>query len=273
MIVEVKTFANERFGAIRTTVNEQGQPLFCGKDVAEALGYKNAAKAIRTHCKGVTEMDTPSNGGSQKTKFITEGDLYRLVMSSQLPDAQMFQDWVCDVVLPQIRMTGGYIPVDEGDDEESMLSKALKVAHRTIELKNRLIDHQREVIESQRHQISQQLPMVRFADAVTSCRDSILIRDLAKLITQNGVKIGQARLFYWLRTHGYLFQRDTRPIQKWVEMGLFDTDVKVVSSCGNRVHRLTTRVTGLGQRYFLEGFLSGRFKADNQSLADYSASA
>ena len=101
---------------------------------------------------------------------------------------------------------------------------------------------------------------------VTACDDSILIRDLAKLITQNGINIGQNRLFYWLRLNGYLFKRETRPIQKWVEQGLFETSVSLIETHHGTMERCTTKVTGKGQQYFVNGFVTGRFKADNQNL-------
>ena len=133
-----------------------------------------------------------------------------------------------------------------------ILCKALNIMKRTIEQKD-------ELIESQN-------PKVLFADAVTACDDSILIRDLAKLITQNGINIGQNRLFCWLRLNGYLFKRETRPIQKWVEQGLFETSVSLIETHHGTMERCTTKVTGKGQQYFVNGFVTGRFKADNQNL-------
>ena len=138
----------------------------------------------------------------------------------------------------------------EDDDEKMILCKALNIMKRTIEQKD-------ELIESQK-------PKVLFADAVTACDDSILIRDLAKLITQNGINIGQNRLFYWLRLNGYLFKRETRPIQKWVEQGLFKTNISLIETHHGTMERCTTKVTGKGQHYFVNGFVTGRFKADNQ---------
>lgn len=99
---EIQVFNNAAFGEIRI-IMEDGKPLFCGKDVAEALGYSDTAKAIRMHCKGVAELSTPTAGGVQKMKYIPEGDLYRLIAHSQLPDAERFESWVFDEVLPSIR--------------------------------------------------------------------------------------------------------------------------------------------------------------------------
>ncbi|MDO5576539.1 MAG: BRO family protein [Fibrobacter sp.] len=104
---ELKIFENKEFGKVRTVENE-GKTLFCGNDVAKSLGYANPAKAIIDHCKGVTVLETPSKGGIQKTKFITEGDVYRLITHSKLPSAEKFETWVFDEVLPSIRKTGSY---------------------------------------------------------------------------------------------------------------------------------------------------------------------
>jgi prophage antirepressor-like protein len=105
---ELTLFNNPDFGEIRTLETNDGKVLFCGKDVATALGYKETAKAIREHCKGVSEIDTPTKGGIQKMKFITESDIYRLTFSSKLPDAEKFTDWITEEVIPSIMRTGSY---------------------------------------------------------------------------------------------------------------------------------------------------------------------
>lgn len=252
--MEVQKFIHPLFGEIRTMVMPDGQVGFVGKDVAEVLGYSRTADAIRQHVddedKGVFKMQTP--GGVQSIVLIYESGLYSLILSSKLPKAREFKHWVTSVVLPQIRKTGGYINVNENDDDNTIMAKALLVAQKTIAQKEALIEAQK--------------PKVMFAEAVTACEDSILIRDLAKLITQNGVKIGQGRLFYWLRLHGYIFQHETRPIQKWVEEGLFDTNVTLVQTHHGAKERITTKVTGKGQQYFIDGFVSGRFKYSNAEI-------
>ena len=105
---ELALFNNPDFGEIRTLETTDGKVLFCGKDVATALGYKETAKAIREHCKGVSEIDTPTNGGIQKMKFIPESDVYRLTFGSKLPNAEKFTDWIAEEVIPQIMRTGSY---------------------------------------------------------------------------------------------------------------------------------------------------------------------
>lgn len=223
--------------------------MFLASDVAKGLGYKDATHMTRSlddDEKGLQIVETP--GGNQKMVVITESGFYHAALKSRVEKAKDFRKWVTNKVLPQIRRTGGYVPVQQEDDEMTILAKALLISRKTIEQKDKLIEEQR--------------PKVQFADAVTSSDGSILIRDLAKLITQNGVNIGQTRLFAWLRQHGYLFQRETRPIQIWVERGIFETNITLVQTNHGTKEVCTTKVTGKGQKYFLNGFLSGHFFYD-----------
>ena len=248
--MEIQIFENEQFGQLRGMTIE-GEPWFVGKDVAQVLGYSNPPKAIRDHVDDEdkrTERFVHPLGGAQLTTFINESGLYALILSSKLPQAREFKRWVPAEVLPQIRRTGGYIPIRQEDDEKTILCKAVEILQRTLEQRDTLLAEQR--------------PKVEFAEAMTSAPGSILIRDLAKLLTQNGVPIGQKRLFAWLRRKGYLFQRETRPIQRWVEQGLFDTSVTLVQTHHGTQERCTTKVTGKGQEYFVSGFLCGRFSIE-----------
>ena len=109
-----QVFNHPQFGEICTVQQEEGKVLFKANDVARSLGYAEAAKAVRTHCKGVSVLDTPIENQygtvvMQPTKFISESDVYRLVMRSKLPEAEKFQDWVCEEVLPAIRKDGAYL--------------------------------------------------------------------------------------------------------------------------------------------------------------------
>ena len=243
--MEIQIFKHEKFGDIRT-INKNGEPWFVGKDVAEVLGYADTRKAIRMHVddddKGGDILSTP--GGRQQITIINESGLYSLILSSKLPQAKEFKRWVTNEVLPQIRKTGGYIPLNGCEDGADIMARALMIAQRTIEQKDALLEMQK--------------PKVRFAEAVTGSDGSILIGELAKLITQNGYEIGRTRLFDWLRRNGYLFKNSTEPIQKWVEKGLFETKVSLIHTHHGEHEVLTTKVTGKGQRYFIDVFLSGR---------------
>lgn len=236
---EIKIFESPEFGRIRTVKDEMGEPWFIGKDVAIVLGYSNVRDAIYKHVdredKGVANCD--SLGGRQKTTIINESGLYSLILQSKLPRAREFKRWVTSEVLPQIRKTGGYIPLDKEDDEKTILAKALKILNRTLEQKDELIEAQR--------------PKVDFAEAVTTGDGCILISELAKLLTRNGYPTGRTRLFRWLRNNGYIFKRSTEPIQRWVEEGIFATSVTMIKTHHGSEERVTTKVTGKGQEYFL----------------------
>lgn len=248
---ELQIFSSEEFGQVRT-VEINGKPYFVANDVAKALGYVETAKAIRTHCKGVSEMDIPSKGGVQCMKIIPEGDIYRLIVRSKLPSAEKFEKWVFDEVIPSIRTNGGYIAGQETLSDEDLMAKAILVAQKKIKERDQIIEQQKQKIEADR-------PKTIFADAVSASHTSILIGDLAKLICQNGYQIGQKRLFQWMRDNGYLMVSGSSrnmPKQKYVEQGLFEIKESNVQNPDGSV-RITrsTKVSGKGQLYFVNKFL------------------
>lgn len=223
-------------------------------DVAKALGYSNPRKAVNDHCKGVTKRDTPTSSGVQPISYINEGDMYRLIMRSKLPTAEKFEDWVVNEVLPSIRKNGGYISGQENLSDEELLEKAVLVAQRKIAERDRIIAQQKQKIE-------QDKPKTIFADAVSTSHTSILIGDLAKLICQNGVQIGQKRLFEWMRQNNFLIKSGSSrnmPMQRYVEQGLFEIKESNVQNPDGSVRiTKTTKVTGKGQIYFVNQFLKG----------------
>lgn len=248
---ELQIFNSPEFGDIRT-VEIDGKPYFVANDVAKALGYVETAKAIRTHCKGVSEMDIPSNGGIQCMKVIPEGDIYRLIVRSKLPSAEKFERWVFDEVIPSIRKNGGYILGQETLSDEELMAKAILVAQKKIAERDKIIEKQRLKIEADK-------PKTIFADAVSTSHTSILIGDLAKLICQNGVQTGQKRLFQWMRENGYLMKSGASynmPMQRYIEQGLFEVKESSVQNPDGSVRvTRTTKVTGKGQLYFINKFL------------------
>jgi anti-repressor protein len=250
---ELQIFNNEEFGEVRMT-EINGKPYFVATDVATALGYTNPRKAISDHCRGVTKRDTPTSSGVQQMSYINEGDLYRLIMKSKLPSAEKFEKWVMEEVLPSIRKNGGYIAGQETLSDEELLSKALMVAQRKIDEKN-------NIIAMQDSRIQGMIPKEIFADAVSASHTSILIGDLAKLICQNGVQIGQKRLFEWLRENNFLIKSGTSrnmPKQRYVEQGLFEVKESNIQNPDGSVRiTKTTKVTGKGQVYFVNKFLKG----------------
>mgnify|MGYP003195942586 CR=1 FL=1 len=248
----LKIFNNAKFGKIRT-IEENGTVLFCGSDIAKALGYASPANAITAHCKGVTVLMTPSAGGTQNTKFIPEGDVYRLIAHSKLPAAEQFERWVFDEVLPTIRRNGAYMTDDT-------LEHALTSPDFLIQLATKLKEEKAKRIELEA-QVEQDKPKVLFAKAVETAHTSILIGDLAKILKQNGVQTGQKRLFEQLRQDGYLIKggnSHNMPTQRAMEMGLFEVKESTVNNPDGsvRINR-TTKVTGKGQTYFVNKYIAG----------------
>lgn len=247
----IQIFNNPEFGEVRT-MEEDGKVLFVASDVAKALGYKNTSKAINDHCKGVTKRYTLTEGGKQEMNVIPEGDVYRLVTHSKLPSAERFESWVFDDVLPSIRKHGAYATPDTID-------KMLKSPDFGIRLLTELKKEQ-EKNAAQAAELEAAKPKVIFADAVATSDTCILIGALAKLLKQNGIDIGQKRLFAWMRENGYLIKSGNdknMPTQRAMEMKLFE--VKEGSYVdGNGVNKTTrtTKVTGKGQQYFINKFLA-----------------
>lgn len=237
---------------VRTAQDENGNPLFCGTDVAQVLGYANPAKAVINHCKGFPiRKPLETAGGIQQVRFISEGDLYRLITSSKLPAAERFEKWVYDEVLPQIRKTGGYIPTSESDSDEDVMARAVLVAQKTIERKNQQLqakDAQIKVLE----------PKARFADAVAASDGTCLVGELTKMLRQNGMDIGQNRLFRLLRADGYLGKSGSNrnvPTQRAMDLGLFRIkETTVTHADGHTTVSRTPKVTGKGQRYFIDRY-------------------
>ena len=245
----LQIFKNEEFGEVRT-VQLNNEIYFVGKDVAAALGYSNASKAVSVH---VSEEDRilrtlkadSQNGNVVKTQtaLINESGLYALIFGSKLPSAKRFKHWVTSEVLPAIRKTGGYqMKAPEGKE---LLALAVLEAQKTIEEQNAQIERMR--------------PKEIFADAVTTSKQSILIGQLAKLICQNGHSIGQNRLFQWMRDNGYLMKSGNNynmPMQRYVEQGLFEIKERSITNPDGSVKLTrTTKVTGKGQQYFINKFL------------------
>lgn len=209
----IKTFKNKEFGTVRTIVKD-GEPWFVGKDVAEILGYKETAKAIRTHIcaedKGVSVLDTP--GGQQKITLINESGLYSLILGSKLPKAKTFKRWVTSEVLPTIRKTGGYV----ANDEMFINTYLPNADAQTRELFRLNLSTIRQL----NNKIEQDKPLVDFASHIQTSEDCISMNDMAKLATKNGIKIGRTRLFNFLREKKVLGCKDghkNMPYQRYID--------------------------------------------------------
>lgn len=252
--MNLQIFNNEEFGEIRT-VTKDDEPMFCLADVCKALEIANVGNVRqRLSAKGIRTMDTPTKGGTQKMIFINEANLYKTIFQSRKDSAERFTDWVTSEVLPSIRKNGGYIAGQETMTDDELLAKALMVANNKIAERDRIIEHQKAKIEYDR-------PKTIFADAVATSNTSILVGDLAKIICQNGVQIGQKRLFAWLRNNGYLMKNGSSynmPIQRYVQQGLFEVKERSIQNPDGSVRiTITPKVTGKGQLYFVNKFLGG----------------
>lgn len=239
---------------VRVITGENGEPLFCGKDVATILGYKRTSNALQQHCKGAAiQGPLETGGGTQQVRFITEGDLYRLIVGSKLPAAERFEKWVFEDVLPAVRKHGGYLTPQKLED-------ALLNPDVLIRLATDLKTERAKRVELE-EKVEQDRPKVIFADAVSASKSTCLVGELAKMLAQNGVEIGQNRLFEKLRESGWLISRKgadwNMPSQKSIERGLFTIkETAITHSDGHVTVSRTPKVTGAGQTYFINKFLT-----------------
>ena len=254
-MTDLQIFKNPEFGEIRT-IEKDGEPWFVGKDVAAALGYERPTKAILDHVDDEDKDEVPiqdSIGRSQNTPIINESGLYSLVLSSKLPTAKKFKRWVTSEVIPSIRKHGAYMTPDK-------LEEVLLKPDTLIQLAQNLKAEQEKRMALE-VKMEEQKPKVLFAESVEAAKTSILIGELAKLLKQNGINIGQNRLFEWLRNNGYLIRRQgsdyNMPTQRAMEMGLFEIKETTITHSDGHIHvSKTPKVTGKGQVYFVNLFLS-----------------
>ena len=246
---ELKLFNFESHEVRTLLINDE--PYFVGKDVTEILGYKNPRDEIQKH---VDDEDKNSvairdgNKGNPNQTVINESGVYALIFGSKLPSAKKFKHWVTSEVLPQIRKSGAYL-TDK---------KAYDITHNPNSLADLLLQAG-EQLKKKDIVINEMKPKALFADAVTASETSILVRDFAKILKQNGVDIGEKRLYKWLRDNGFIIKNSTEPTQRAMEMGLFERIERTIQRSNKPpVVTSTTRITGKGQVYF-----TGKFLAEN----------
>lgn len=243
--------------SLRTLTDEAGEPWFIAKDVCDILGMSNPSMAVIALDKDeVAQIDPKDylgseNRSNQAVNIVSEPGLYKLIMRSRKPEAKEFQRWVTHDVLPQIRRTGGYIPTSESDSDEDIMARAVLVAQKTIKQKNQQIaEQQTRIVELE--------PKARFADAVAASDGTCLVGELAKMLRQNGMDIGQNRLFRLLQADGYLGKSGSNrnvPTQRAMDLGLFRIkETTVTHADGHTTVSRTPKVTGKGQRYFIDRY-------------------
>lgn len=277
--MELKIFEKSEFGSVRVIMKD-GEPWFVAKDVCNVLELENVGQALtcldddektsiapniitadvgfdammqKAHLPMHAVIPEAGRGG-RPLSLISEPGLYSLILRSRKPEAKAFKRWITHEVIPSIRRTGGYLATKPDDTPESIMARAVLIAQDTIK---RLEDRNSELEGA----VSEMKPKALFADSVASSSSSILVGQLAALIRQNGVDIGQNRLFGWLREHGWLISSGSHknsPTQKGLDMGFFEVKERAINNPDGSVRlTLTTKVTGKGQIYFVNRFVGG----------------
>lgn len=250
---DIVSFESREFGEIRTVVKDE-EIGFLASDLCRVLGTKTS------NLKSILDSDNflnvyninIGNHGGKKPLVVNESGFYTLVLKSRKPQAKPFQKWVTGEVLPSIRKHGGYLTPQK-------IEEVLTDPNTIIQLATTLKEEQarRKALEAE-NQVMQ--PKALFADAVAASHTSILVGELAKLLKQNGVEIGQNRLFRWLRENGYLMKAGSSynmPTQRSMEQELFEVkETSITHSDGHITVQKTPKVTGKGQQYFINRFLT-----------------
>ena len=256
----IEIFKNESFGEVRVAGTSE-QPLFCLADVCKVLELGNPSQVKTRLDDGVisNEVIPDSLGRQQEMTFVNEDGLYDVILDSRKPQARAFRKWITSEVLPSIRKTGQY-SVQKQYPIPRTFSEALRLAADQQEE----IEEQRKMIEAKDAKIAKDKPKVIFAEAVSTSQRSCLIAELAKILKQNGVNIGQNRLFEWMRKHGYLCSKGqyyNQPTQRAQELGLFEIKQTTINKPdGSILVSTTTKVTGKGQIYFVNKFMNEQSK-------------
>jgi len=232
-----------------------GQVLFnlyhCGEclelgdsAVRMAISKMNKNQVIKLSNSDVKDSDIRklNNAGEN---FLTESGVYKLIFKSKKEEAEKFQDWVTDVVLPQVRKTGGYIPIDEEESEQDILAKALLIAQNTLQKKDELLKAKDKELEGKN----------RFLNQLAASENSLLVREVAKVASKENIIIGEKRLYAKLREWGLIFKNSTEPKQTGIDKGLFEVNEGTKEAKGKVFTYRTTRITGKGQAYIIERLL------------------
>ena len=252
---QLQVFNSTEFGQVRTMVIN-GSPWFVAKDVCECLDINNSRQAL-ARLDGDEKNSVILNDGTPgnpEKGIVNEYGLYSLVLSSRKPSAKAFKRWITHEVIPAIRKHGAYMT---GETLEQALTSPDFLIRLATELKT-----EQEARRLAEQKIEADKPKVLFADSVAASHGSILVGELAKLLNQNGIDIGQNRLFNWLRENGYLICRKgtdyNMPTQRSMEMQLFNIkETAITHSDGHVSISKTVKVTGKGQVYFVNKFLKG----------------
>lgn len=230
------------------TLNIDGKPYFVGKDIADILGYANPSKALADHVDEEDKLNNESlvSLGQRGGWLINESGLYSLILSSKMPNAKKFKRWVTSEVLPTIRKHGAYMT-------EQKIEEALLNPDTLITLAKQLKAEKEQRLLAQK-QVEEMTPKAVFHDAVANAENTMLVRDVAHFLRQNGVDIGGTRFFVWLRLNGFL-TKNNQPTQLSLERGYFQVKETVVHTNHGFQTKTTPKITGRGQTFFLKKML------------------
>lgn len=250
---DIRIFTNSEFGQVRAMLIE-GNPWFVGKDVAEKLGYSNTRDAVVRHIDEDDKAAVVIHDGSQNRymTLINESGLYSLVLSSKLESAKRFKKWVTSDVLPSIRKSGAYMT-------KETIEKVVSDPDFLIRLASELKGEKDARILSET-MLLQQKPLIQFANKISVSKNSILVREVAKLASNRGINIGEKRLWKKLRDWGLIFKNTTEPMQRGIEQGLFEVVEGLRESSSGTYTYKTTRVTGKGQIYIVKRLIEEEWK-------------
>ena len=234
---ELKIFDNPKFGSVRT-LEKDGEVMFCAKDVAVSLGYKDPNNAIKAHCKRAHKIEAPTNGGVQRLLFISEGDVYRLIVHSRLPNAEEFEEWILNELIPSIC---NHVTHMSSDEIEKLLLTPDTIIRLATDLKaereQRLL-LEKKVAEQERL-IEYQKPLVEFSERVLGSKDPITMSQMAKLVHDENIPLGRNKLLRWLRDKKIL-RENNEPYQQYVSSGLFDVkEVAKETTYGHKIFPVT----------------------------------
>lgn len=248
---KIMMFENRPVEVFELNGNVLFNPYHCGEcldispeGVRKAITRMNSNQVVKLKNSDVTDSNIRklNNAGEN---FLTESGVYKLIFKSKKKEAEKFQDWVTDKVLPQIRKTGGYIPIKEEESEQDILAKALLIAQNTLNKKDELLKAKDKELESKN----------KFLNQIAASENSLLVREVAKVASKENIKIGERKLWEKLRSWGLIFKNSTEPMQRGIEQGLFEVVEGTRESSKGLFTYHTTRVTGKGQAYIIDRLL------------------
>lgn len=252
----VQLFINKELELeVKAIKNEDGSISLNAEDSAIGLGWyqvKNGKKYPKWERVNSFISEFGNSPQVGKGDFIPESLFYLLAMKANNDIAKKFQMWLAVEVIPQIRKTGGYVPISEEDDEASIMAKALEIAHRTLNKKDELLKAKDKEIKDLSEDLNQKN---RFINQLAASENTLLVREVAKVASKADVVIGEKRLWSKLREWGLIFKNSTEPKQCGVDRGYFEVNEGTKEAKGKVFTYRTTRVTGKGQAYIIERLL------------------